>query len=238
MPAISAVMPTTAARRWCIPYAVDYWLRQRRCKDELVVVCDGDPVNDLLPDHPSIRYVEIAKVPLSDKFNRCVELATRDWIALWADDDWHASWRLDYTAGELARQPGKEIAGLRQMTFYDLTSRDAWRYRRDGHTPYFLGGSLVFHRMYWERHPFPSGLSRSADASFTNDIDQDEYDDVALVLDNAEFYCAIQHGRNTGRSGLPTTSGGGWHRMDSMHVATMLGRDLIRYRRSDGRALL
>lgn len=200
---VSCVMPTMASRRWCLPHAIRYWQRQTYQFSELVVMTDGaDPgVEDLIPADPRIRYVHVTEaLALSDKYNRLVEQTRYPWIALWADDDWQASWRLGYTMGQLRER--REIAGLRKMIFHRIGTLESWLYETPKPTtePYFLGGSIVFHRQYWERHPFPSGKRSRADASFTNDIDPDEYARVAVVLEDPTFYVAMNHGNNVGRS--------------------------------------
>jgi hypothetical protein len=100
------------------------------------------------------------------------------------------------------------------MLFHRVGTDRTWRYSRYDHTPYFLGGSLVFHHRYWERHQFDGLAARSADASFTNSISRAEYDRCALVLRHPlalRSYVATIHDSNTGRA-KDDPSGPGWER--------------------------
>jgi hypothetical protein len=226
---VSCVMPTTARRRWCIPWAVEYFLAQRYYAAELVIVGDGpESVEDLVPGHARVRYVHFGQpLALGDKYNRCVELAKYDWIALWADDDWHAPHRLRYTMTMLARDPDREIAGLRSMLFHQMGTDRTFCYAYPGSDPYFLGGSVIFHRRYWERHGFDSGAKRRADASFTNAIDPAEYAQVATVLQDERFYVAMNHGDNTGRDGTRDPAGERWSRWDG-NLLELMGSKIAR----------
>lgn len=195
---LSCVMPTTARRRWCIPWAIEYFLRQN-ADAMLIVVCDGEPVDDLIPDHPQIRYEHIDTMPLGAKFNRCVELAPSNWIVRWDDDDWHAPWRLSYTAANIDQHPGVEILGTRSMLFYNLLGQRLWRYDFPADERNLCGGSLAFHKQLWQRHPFDKNRTRGVDSCFLSSITPDEYDKHAVVLPDYRFYVATDHTDNIGR---------------------------------------
>jgi glycosyltransferase involved in cell wall biosynthesis len=212
---VTAVMPTTAARRPFIPYAIRWFLAQDWPDCSLLVVGDGDEVVvDLIPDHPRIRYCHLgSQRPLGQKYNECVERARGPWIALWADDDWQAPWKLRVTMTPLLGS-GKQIAGTREMLFHRIGTDRTWRYSRYDDDPYFLGGSLVFHKDYWRDHSFDSGAAHRADAAFTNSISRAEYAEKALVLRHPlalRAYVATIHPGCTGRApGDP--DGPGWER--------------------------
>ncbi len=231
-PLISCVMPTTGARRWCIPLAIRCFQRQSYPNKELVIVGDGDdPIADLVPaDSPRIRYVHLPeRIALSDKYNACVEAARADWIALWADDDWHSPRRLSVSMAETHALI--EIVGLRKMIFHRLGTSGTWTYEKRGPDPYFLGGSILFRRRYWERHPFASGKERQADSDFTNAISAEEYARVAAVLDDPRIYVAMNHGDNTGRDGSADMSGLGWSEWPEA-LENLMGHDLQHYTRA------
>jgi len=216
---VSCVMPTTAKRAHFVPWAIEYWLSQRYPNKELVVVTDGPDCEFIsgivrgLKDS-RVRQVHLGDtpIPLGMKYNLCVGLAGYNWIALWADDDWHAPHRLRYTMAALEDNPGKEIAGLRKMLFHQMGTNRTYLYQYSDDDPYFLGGSLVFHRDYWQRHKFAEQAARCADASFTNNISREEYQRVALVLRDERFYVAMNHTDNTGRDGTIDPSGPRWSR--------------------------
>lgn len=194
-------MPTTSARRWCIPWAIEYFLRQDH-DAELLIVSDGtERVTDLIPDHPRVTYEHVGdSIPLGAKYNCCVELAQTPWVALWADDDWQAPWRLSYTLSRIAEHPAAEIAGTQQLLFYNLMSRRMWRYSCGSDSRDLIGGGLAFHKRYWKRHPFEPYRRRGADTTFTQAMSAEEYDQVALVLEDHSFYVAMDHRNNTGRT--------------------------------------
>ncbi len=59
-PLVSCIMPTADRRRF-VPQAIRRFLGQDYPSRELVVLDDGaDPVADLIPDDPKIRYIRIA----------------------------------------------------------------------------------------------------------------------------------------------------------------------------------
>jgi len=230
---ISCVMPTTAKRDWCRGWAIEYFLAQSHIDSELVIVSE-DAIE--FPDHPRIRYVHCDDgLALGAKFNVCVEAARYQQIALWADDDWHAPWRLRSTQSALYGRPGAEIAGLRGMLFHRLGTDRTWLYHtpKPAAVPYFLGGSLLFRRSYWERHHFDDGARRSADASFTNGISPEEYARVAVVLDDPSLYIATIHGDCTGRSDVDP-AGPGWSRWP-VSVGSMIGDPVVASRYTEPR---
>jgi len=195
-------MPTTNSRRWCIPWAIEYFLRQDFDDASLLIVGDGaERISDLVPDHPRVQYEHIAdaRLPLGEKYNCCVDLAQTPWVALWSDDDWQASWRLSYTFGRVAMTPGVEIASTNKLLFYNLLSRKMWRYSCPSRSRDLIGGALVFHKDYWKRHPFEPHRRRGSDTRFTQAMSADEYRRVALVLEDSLFYVAMDHLTNTGR---------------------------------------
>lgn len=225
---VTCVMPTTGARRWCLPWAIDYFLQQTYIDTDLLVVVDGDDdMVDVVPSHRRVTRIHLGeRQPLGTKYNACAAMAKGPYVALWADDDWHAPWRLTYAMESMTA--GKEIVGLRQMIFHRIGTRSTWIYRfPDLEQSYFIGGSLVFHKDYWKRHRFESGAKSRADASFTNDISWEEYQRVAAVLDDPEFYVAINHGDNTGRKSDPAPDAR-WSRFTG-NLVDIMGGDWERY---------
>ena len=69
-PLVSCIMPTYNRRRF-VPLAIGYFLRQDYPNRELIIVDDGtDPVQDLVPDDPRIRYMSLeAKHSIGAKRN-------------------------------------------------------------------------------------------------------------------------------------------------------------------------
>jgi len=70
-PLVSCLMPTYN-RRFFIPWAITYFLRQDYSDKELIIIDDGeDCIRDLVPvDRPCVRYYRLdAKISLGAKLN-------------------------------------------------------------------------------------------------------------------------------------------------------------------------
>lgn len=168
MPRISAIMPTADRRRF-VPAAIAQFLAQGRDDAELVILDDGaDPVADLIPGDPRIRYFrEEERRVLGDKRNRLCELARGEIIAHWDDDDWYAPDRL---ARQLAaiEATGADIVGIDRVPFLADDGSEAWDYRWAGRQLWVCGASMAYRRAYWERHRF-SRLRTGEDTRFVFD---------------------------------------------------------------------
>jgi hypothetical protein len=223
-------MPTTAARRAWIPWACQWFLDQDTSDADLMVVGEGASVADLVPTHERIRYVHLEgdDLPLGHKYNECAKRAEGPLVALWADDDWQAPWKLRYLRDALAQKPGALIVGARAMLFHRLGTGRTWLYDKPGDpsAAYFLGGSVLFHKDYWLEHrKFAEGARRAADASFTNSLSREQYAELAVVVPKRiamRMYVATIHPRNTGRPDADP-SGPGWSRVDEGGVRDLMG---------------
>lgn len=206
---ISCVMPTTIARRWCIPLAIDCFQRQTYPAKELLIVFDGPgSIEDLIPDTSEIKLVELSgKRSLGEKFNVCIELATHDLVALWADDDWHAPYRLEKT---IARLSEVQIVGTHQMLFHDLQKKKTWLYTWSGPQHFLLGGTLAFHRSIWERAPFPDVESAVDNGFIYNALIKNA--NPYGVIPDSEMYVAMAHGDNTRGELVPNWPFRSWDR--------------------------
>ncbi len=148
-------MPT-ADRRAFVPAAVAGFLRQT-CEDaELLVLDNGrEPVADLVPAHPRVRYVrEGAKRSLGALRNRACELALGEFILHWDDDDWYAPDRIERQLQAL--QAGDaDVCGSSRIYFHDPAARRAWQYRyADTRRTWLAGATLAYRRAFWEGHRF------------------------------------------------------------------------------------
>src|SRR5689334_12979542 len=116
---ISCIMPTYNRREY-IPRAIQYFLRQDYANRELIIVDDGsDPISDLIPPDPSIRYIRLdTRHSIGAKRNMACEAARGEVIAHWDDDDWHAPHRLRYQAEALGNAD-KALCGLTKLLFYE-----------------------------------------------------------------------------------------------------------------------
>lgn len=152
-PLVSCIMPT-CDRRAFVPAAIAHFLAQDYARLELIVVDDGaDPIDDLLPDDPRIRYFRLEqKQNTGAKRNYACEQARGRLIAHWDDDDWHAPNRI-------RRQVQAMLAGNWQVggttTLYYRNSEppQAHRYAYLGPGHAWMG-AMIYTREAWERIRF------------------------------------------------------------------------------------
>lgn len=155
-PLVSCIMPTADRRRF-ISGSIRQFLRQTYNHKELVILDDGaDPVENLIPPSPDVRYIRAAgaKAPIGAKRNMLCEQARGEVIAHWDDDDWSCPTRLAEQIQIMLDHPEVSITGYRSLLFWDeRKGGQAWRY--NGRRNYAVGTSLMYRRAYWERHRFP-----------------------------------------------------------------------------------
>lgn len=151
----------TRNRREWLPQAIANFQAQTYKDKRLLIVADGEDVQDLKPFDPEFR-ISLCIVPesmrprtLGEKFNLCCEqdnLSGSEVFCKWDDDDYSAPGRI---ADQVARleASGKAVTGYNCMRFTD--GKSWWHYA--GPRDHFaLGTSLCFRRDWWEKHPFPA----------------------------------------------------------------------------------
>lgn len=208
-------MPT-ANRRQFVPQALRYFLAQDYEPRELIVLDDGDdPVADLIPADPRIRYLRLAaRLALGAKRNQANELAAGDVLVHWDDDDWQASWRLSYQVSQLLAHQA-DICGTSRVLYYQPGTGRSWHYvYPPGGRPWVAGNSLCYTRAFWQLNPFPP-ISIGEDSRFlwTSRPKQ------ILALDDHRFLVGLIHRHNTS---LKRTADRRWQ-----PCATRLIQDLI-----------
>ncbi len=194
-PLVSCVMPTRDRRKF-VPQAIAQFLAQDYPHRELIVIDDGrDPISDLLPGDPRIRYHRLdTPSTVGAKRNLACQLARGSLIAHWDDDDWMADWRLSYQVGELQRSAA-DVCGLDTLYFFDPSVRRAWQYTYGRRSPRWLaGGTLCYATSYWSAHPFPE-VSVGEDAHFI----WSSRGERIIGLPDSSFYAALVHPHNTSR---------------------------------------
>src|SRR5262245_29936465 len=141
-PLVSCLM-VTRDRRQFVAQSVWYFLRQDYEPRELLVVDDGvDPVADVLPRDPRIRYVRLAgRRTLGEARNAGCEVAAGDLIAHRDDDGWRAPHRLSAQVHELTGS-GADACVIADVLHYRLHEGQAWR-RRAGAGAEAFGGTLL-----------------------------------------------------------------------------------------------
>jgi glycosyltransferase involved in cell wall biosynthesis len=221
-PLVSCIMPTRNRRNF-VPQAIHCFLRQDYANKELLIVDDGDdPVADLIPLVPQIRYIgRIEKMSLGAKRNLACRQARGSLIAHWDDDDWMARHRLSYQVNALVEKQA-DLCGLKEVVFYRPDSDQAWLYvyPNDGQ-PWLAGGTLCYTRAYWRRNPFPD-LNVGEDTQFVWSKQSSEM----LALDDPSFYVALVHPGNTCRK---RTFGRRWRPYPAGEVRRLLADDWAFY---------
>ena len=222
LPLVSCVMPTHDRRRF-VPLAIRYFLRQDYPRAELVIVDDGaDPVADLVPAHPAVRYHRLeGRRVLGAKRNLACELAAGEIIAHWDDDDWSAPGRLSVQAGALEAS-GAALSGTRSLRFYEPASRRAWRYEWPrSRRPWAAGTSLCYRRSLWERSPFAE-VAAGEDARF---VWRSAVTSIADVSESDCLVALIHDGNTVPKSGR----GAYWGGIAVEEVERLLGPDVGYY---------
>lgn len=221
-PRVTCIMPTYNRRRF-VPRAVEYFLRQDYGEAELLIVDDGsDPVGDLVPADPRIRYVALpSQLPIGAKRNLACEQARGEIILHWDDDDWHAPHRVRYQVRTLF-EGDLTICGLNQVLLYDCRDRAAWLYVYPPAEPFWLyGNSLCYRREFWARNRFAE-LYQGEDTVF---VSHSAGERRAALADN-QFHVSIVHGANVSR---PRPEPPRWRRFDTEALRRILGEDASFY---------
>ncbi len=224
-PLVSCVMPTYN-RRIFVPQAIRYFLRQDYADRELVVVDDGtDPVADLIPDDPRIRYIRLPdRRSIGAKRNIGCENARGDLLVHWDDDDWMADWRLRYQVETFLDQD-VDVCGLSVVFFCEVPGEHGWRYEYPkGRRPWVHDPTFCYRRGLWASAPFPDS-SHSLDARY---LWQGRAKSVG-TLNDPSFYVGIVHSGNTSRK---DTTDSWWRPYPTDEIAAMMGTDWSFYRRS------
>jgi glycosyltransferase involved in cell wall biosynthesis len=158
---VSCVMPTKN-RRGFIPAAIDCWLRQSYPDRELVILDDGEPVEDLIPKDSRIGYHRSEGMTTGSKRNLCNELARGEIIVHFDDDDFSAPERIADQVGRL-QASGLPVTGYGTLIFWDAVASQAKQYRSSV-AGYVCGTSLAYLRSFWQTHRFPDKQQASDNA--------------------------------------------------------------------------
>lgn len=221
-PLVTCIMPTYNRRRF-VPRAIGYFLRQDYDRSELLIVDDGtDPVSDLVPAHPRVRYMALpSRLTVGAKRNLACEQAAGDVILHWDDDDWYARRRVRYEVESLVAGRA-DVCGINRILFYDCRDRRAWMYIYPPTERFWLcGGSLCYRREFWKRNRF-ADVHVGEDMRFVWESDGGRM----LVLPNYTSQVCILHGDNVS---APRPSGSYWRHCEPHAVRRLLGKDLAFY---------
>lgn len=197
-PLVTCWMATRNRRAW-LPEAIRCWQLQTYANKELLIVADGEKVNDLIPrDDPRVSLVtlldEERPLFLPDKFNFVCRMAKGVILSKFDDDDWSAPQRLTEQVA-LLQSTGKAVTGYHSILFTD--GRDWYRFCHESWT---AGTSLTFLKSWWEANPFKPDIIRgipqqvASDGIFArNALAKDEL----VTVEGRETMVASIHDRNT-----------------------------------------
>lgn len=203
-PLVSCIMPTYRRRAW-VPLAIRCWQEQDYARRELVIVDDGpepcgDVVREAAGEDERVRYVHLhGRSSIGEKLNFGVRMARGDLLALWADDDYHAAWRLRYQtamllAGMREGVRAAEICGCDSIHYWSPADGGMWRYSYiagQRSNAYVVGGTMLFTRRFWQAQPFDGLWASGEDTRFIAGRGP-----LLGALDN-RLYLATMHAGNT-----------------------------------------
>lgn len=227
---ISCIMPTYN-RRAFVPKAIRYFLRQNYPNKELIIIDDGtDPVHELVPDNPGIRYYRLdKKITLGAKMNLACTYAKGPLIANWDDDDWYANWRLMYQVESLEND-GSDVCGINKLLYYDLLNKKAFQYIYPGNQrPWLLGSSLCFKYELWKNNQFAE-IDVGMDGLFIRNTPSHR----VKVLNDHRFSVHMVHQHNISPK---KTSGALWHNYPVEEIKTLMAADWDLYHPNNGGAI-
>jgi glycosyltransferase involved in cell wall biosynthesis len=192
LPLVSVVM-TTRDRPGLLPIALECYRSQAYRRRELIVVDDGSrfPVDEAAVVALGGRLIRVPEgTPLGIKLNRGVREARGELCQKWDDDDWYAPGFLDALVGGYldfnARVCRPTVAFQARRHWFDLAR---WRVIV-WPSPDVAGGTLLFTRQDWERHPFRE-IRRCVDLWFL--VDQVNAGVTPTVIDAPETHAYVRH---------------------------------------------
>ncbi len=225
-PLVSCVMPTYNRRRF-IPNAIEYFLRQDYINKELIIIDDGtDTVEDLIPDHPLIRYYSLSKkITLGAKLNLACSYAQGEIIANWDDDDWYSKTRLTYQVDAL-KNDKIELCGINNLLYYDLKNNRGYRYIYPaGQRTWLLGSSLCYKKKLWNRNRF-ADIDVGMDGLFVWATSSE----CVKVLSDSTMSVHMIHEANVSPK---KTNGAWWHNYPVDELKKIMKEDRLSYMNGD-----
>lgn len=192
----------TRNRREWLPKAIRSYQAQTYTPRELLIVADGESIEDLVPhDDTTIRLIHAEEGQrVGQKRNFGCEHANGIFIAHFDDDDFSAPERLADQIGRLEGS-GKAVTGYQSMYF--TSGSEWWLYT--GYQGFVLGTSLCYRKAWWKEHPFRA-LQVNEDGVFVSTASKHK---ELVTADRKEMMIATIHANNTSPRRL---QGSNWRR--------------------------
>lgn len=216
LPLVSCIMPTRNRREY-IERAVACYLAQSYPHTELIVVDNGDPVEDLIPRGATYVHVGEERRTTGWMRNKACSLARGQYIAHFDDDDWSHPQRLREQMKAIYASE-KSVTGYRSLYFIDEQNACAWRFECGEPYDYALGTSLFYDIRYWRTHPFADIFVGEDDRFVRQAIEESKIHSVA----GTHRMIARVHPGNTSAKHPDTEQ---WFEVPFAPVAAMIGME-------------
>lgn len=187
-PIVSCVM-ATKNRPEFLRQAIHYYQSQTLAESELIVLDDSDTANcPVTITDNRVRYFRVSeRTTVGAKLNMGIERAASDLIQKIDDDDYY---RPDFLATMVAalraHRGSAGAAGVESFLVWIQQTNEL----RQAPPRWFAGGTLCFHKKWWNTHPFPC-WDEAEDAGFLRKVRWRA--PVAVP----EIYVLVRHGANT-----------------------------------------
>jgi glycosyltransferase involved in cell wall biosynthesis len=213
---ISCILPTRG-RPDLVAQAVRCFERQEHHPLELVVVDDSGTVVEGLRHDARIKVIRLDRPHTAGhKRNLACKASRGDVIAHWDEGVWHSPRRLRVQLAALTRSR-TAVCGLAALLYYWPARGSVWlrTYPHPGR-PGLAGGTLLYRKSTWRRHPFPD-LDEGEEEAFLNQLPVGRL----LAIDDPSLSVAVAD-NGGGRHDL---NDGRWRQRSPDDIADMLVSD-------------
>ena len=201
---VTAICPTFNRRNY-IPTTIALFLRQTYQKSELLIVDDSyESVQDLIPQHPRVRYIRLEKTEehpewyghdgrmlIGAKRNICLENARGEFIVHWDDDDWQAPGRIADQVTALTTW-NKQVLTYCNILYWNEDKQFACRCFPRKEMRALHGATFCYRKSFWLEHQFKvcGGGEDTEFGAYANSRGQ------LLVTDAREHMVVRAHGHD------------------------------------------
>jgi hypothetical protein len=169
---------------------------------------------------------------LGEKYNACIEAARSEWVALWADDDWHAPTRLEATAALITDDV--DVVGDWTFLLHILSDKERftgqYQLRCVTDPPsYLISGTMCFRRKLGLMIGFPA-KARGSDDLFVYKLLTQYGARLARLRQPPYLYVAFAHGQNVSNRicSRDAERDPVWRQWDG-DLSELMGDDLAKY---------